>query len=268
MRLSQFALVCAAALFLISPPALSAQATYEGPESVPVFHPLCLLQLKAHQSDGGAFDMVDCAAAMQGQGPDVKRTPNGGYFAKEGGDNAGRYVLYQPIGTLDDSLELLLVHQGQGGNMDSAVYVIGRLPGAGSLRDYITSIEEKGRKCRGGIQSAQLISEAILEISLNVNPHTLLQMFGYTTDGQKASGQGLDNREAHCVATVTKRYDLLNNREFLHGVTFLPTLLKPLDTNPVQACFNRLVQDSTQPEQLITLEEFNFFVNIFDAECM
>jgi hypothetical protein len=263
-----------------------AGASYEGPESVPIFHPLCLNELKTQEDEGGAFDMDACSEKHKDIV--VKQTPDGGYYARRPVDELGQsqgYVVYQPVGTLDKAMELLLVHdrQDQKGT-DASVYVIGRLPhiGAGT-RDFITSIGESGDRCNGGIQSARLVSEAILEVDINVNPATLMALdtLGSTLDlasAQKVSKDAsiqslslkpkskLDDRPTTCIGTVTKTYDLLKDKESFAWVHFIKENTR-VALDPYQQCFDALVADFVKPPQTINMQDFELFSRLFNSEC-
>lgn len=263
-----------------------AGASYEGPESVPVFHPLCLNELKAQEDEGGAFDMNACSEKYQES--IVKQTPDGGFYARRPVDEFGQtqgYVVYQPVGTLDKAMELLLVHdkQDQKG-ADASVYVIGRLPHLGpSTRDFITSIGESGDRCNGGIQSARLVSEAILEVDINVNPATLMALdplsstlnLAVTRKINKDEGIGslslkpktkLDDRPTTCIGTVTKTYDLINDKESYAWVHFIKENTR-VALDPYQQCFDALVADFVKPPQTINMQDFELFSRLFNSEC-
>ncbi|WP_293265173.1 hypothetical protein [Neptunomonas sp.] len=257
-----------------------AGASYEGPESVPIFHPLCLKELKAYEEEGGAFDMYLCSEKYKDNA--VKQTPSGGYYARRPVDESGNkqgYVVFQPVGTLDNAMELLLVHdkQDQKG-ADASVYVIGRIPHLGpNMRDFITSIGENGDRCNGGIQSARLVSEAILEVDINVNPATLMSLDKLTsiknpnksTNIQSLSlkpKNKLDDRPTTCIGTVTKSYDLLNDKESYAWVHFIKENTR-VALDPYQQCFDALVADFVKPPQTINMQDFELFSRLFDSEC-
>lgn len=271
--------VSAAAVTAFSSTAM-AEKTYEGPASVPIYHPLCLQPLREHKQDGGAFDMAACAQTHQSIV--VKNTPDGGFFASrplnESGQSQG-YVVYQPIGTLDNSLELLLVHnKADKPFAESSVYVLGRLPDLGpQVRDFLTTIEEKGDRCNGGVQSARLVSEAILEVDLNVSPAALMRITQPKTPefktftgavsslSLKPKGQ-LDDRPTTCIGTLTKTYDLIENKEGMAWVSFLQNANRVAD-EPYQQCFDALVKDYVKPPATLSMKEFQLFVELFNAEC-
>ncbi|SIS74336.1 hypothetical protein [Neptunomonas antarctica] len=267
-----------------------AGATYEGPDSVPLFHPLCLNGLKSQEDEGGAFDMSRCSDEYQSIV--VKQTPDGSYYAKRPENTSGEaqgYVVYQPIGTLDKAMELLLVHDKESQKETQAsIYVIGRLPhlSEGS-RAFITSIGEGGDRCNGGIQSARLISEAILEVDINVNPATLMALESLDSSGSdNESDQApqksliksalsslslkpkrqLDDRPTTCIGSVTKSYDLLNDKKSYTWVHFREENTR-VAVDPYQQCFDELVADFVTPPQTINMQDFEVFKQLFISEC-
>ncbi|WP_277253611.1 hypothetical protein [Neptunomonas phycophila] len=269
---------------LLSFPVATMAASYKGAESVPLFHPLCFEPLMAQEDDGGAYDMAACAEEFKDI--PVKRTPDGGLYAKrparedESALTAG-YVVYEPIGTLDEALELVLYHDKQPEKaIHARVLVMARLPGFSPLyREYITSIDEAGTRCNGSIQGARLISEAILEVDLNVNSATLMKLAAPELPLGKA-GQAsddiaslslkpkdqLDNNESHCIGTVTKTYNLIDSREALKNLSFI-TGLKPTAANPYQACFDGLLDEFIKPPGTLDLQEFDLFKQLFVTTC-
>lgn len=261
----------------------AAGASYEGPESVPVFHPLCLEELKNQEEEGGALDMMLCSEKHINSA--VKQTPDGGYYAKRPVDDAGQsqgYVVYKPVGTLDKAMELLLVHDKSNQQAAKAsVYVIGRLPHlTPDSRAFITSIGEGGNGCNGGIQSARLVSEAILEVDINVNPATLMALdkLNQTEESQPQETatlsnlslkpkNKLDDRPTTCIGTVTKTYDLLNNKEGYAWVNFIKEHTR-VALDPYQQCFDALVADFVKPPQTINMKDFEVFSQLFSSECI
>ncbi len=258
-----------------------AGASYKGPESVPVFHPLCLKELKDQEDDGGALDMALCSEKYKDIV--VKKTPDGGYYAKRPVDATGQtqgYVVYKPVGTLDKAMELLLVHdKGDQQGTKASVYVIGRLPHLNpDSRDFITSLGEGGVGCNGGIQSARLVSEAILEVDINVNPATLMALDKLNKKTPALSKtvavsslslkpkNTLDDRPTTCIGTVTKTYDLLNNGENYAWVHFIKENTR-VALDPYQQCFDDLVADFVKPPQTINMQDFEIFSRLFSSEC-
>lgn len=258
-----------------------AGASYEGPESVPIFHPLCLKELKDQEEEGGALDMALCSDKYKDIV--VKQTPDGGYYAKRPVGLTGQtqgYVVYKPVGTLDKAMELVLVHDKvdqQGAK--ASVYVIGRLPHlTPDSRDFITSLGEGGDGCNGGIQTARLVSEAILEIDINVNPATLMTLDGLTQKTPAFSNttavsslslkpkNKLDDRPTTCIGTVTKTYDLLKNSEGYAWVNFIKENTR-VALDPYQQCFDALVADFVKPPQTINMQDFEIFSRLFSSEC-
>lgn len=257
-----------------------AGASYEGPESVPVFHPLCLKELKDQEEEGGALDMAVCSDKYKNI--IVKQTPDGGYYAKRPVNAAGQtqgYVVYKPVGTLDKAMELLLVHDKvdqQGAK--ASVYVIGRLPHlTPDSRDFITTLGEGGNGCNGGIQTARLVSEAILEVDINVNPATLMALdkLNSKTPVRKTAKVSslslkpknrLDDRPTTCIGTVTKTYNLLNNSEGYAWVNFIKESTR-VALDPYQQCFDDLVADFVKPPQTINMQDFEIFARLFSSEC-
>jgi hypothetical protein len=281
MRFTSLAL---ASLIITLPLAATAVAgaSYEGPESVPIFHPLCLNELKTQEDEGGALDMDACSEKYKSIL--VKQTPGGGYYAKRPVDELGQsqgYIVYQPVGTLDKAMELLLVHDKQDNKgADASVYVIGRLPHIGpSSRDFITSIGESGDRCNGGIQTARLVSEAILEVDININPATLMALdplgnaVAQNTNNSASIGSlslkpksKLDDRPTTCIGTVTKTYDLLNDKESYAWVHFITENTR-VALDPYQQCFDALVADFVKPPQTINMQDFELFSSLFNSEC-
>lgn len=253
----------------------NAAPSFEGADSVPLYHPLCLPEARIYEEQGGAFDMNACAAKWK-EIP-VKLTPNQGYFAKRPtnleGDSQG-YVVYKPLGTLDGALELLLVHdKTEQPDLTASVYVLGRLPDLSSYhRDFLTSIDEMGKRCRGGIQSAELISESLLKVSFNVNPYTMMQAFrGEPSDPDqtpvKENELPLDNRETSCAGTLIKHYNLLEGKEFYSSVYFSDGITRLVPQNSGQACYERLVTDFVTPPQRVSVEDFYTFISLYEDEC-
>ncbi len=254
--------------------------SYEGPESVPVFHPLCLKELKDQEEEGGALDMAICSDKYKNIM--VKQTPDGGYYAKRPVNAAGQtqgYVVYKPVGTLDKAMELLLVHdKADQQGTKASVYVIGRLPHlTPDSRDFITSLGEGGDGCNGGIQTARLVSEAILEVDINVNPATLMALdkLNSKTPVRKTAKVSslslkpkskLDDRPTTCIGTVTKTYNLLNNSEGYAWVNFIKESTR-VALDPYQQCFDDLVADFVKPPQTINMQDFEIFSRLFSSEC-
>lgn len=281
MRFFHKALTATFASALLSISATSqAERSYEGPESIPEFHPLCLEQLRNQQANGGALDMLGCSEL---QTTPVKRMPDGGFLAKRPVNLYGQsqgFVIYKPLGTLDGSMELLLVHDKTNKPIaDSSIYVIGRLPDhPEGYRDFLTRIEEKGDRCNGGIQSAELINESVLEVNLTVNPDTLMRITDprhvkananggveVTDLNQKSRGR-LDDRATTCIARVTKTYDLLDNKQGFARVEFFNDSTR-VALDPYQQCFDKLVKDFVKPPQTITMQDFALFRELFKSEC-
>jgi len=259
---------------------LSAEASFEGPESVPVFHPLCFKPLKEEQGNGGAFSMDWCSA--QQQDVEVKKMPDGSYFAKRPNNELGEgqgFVVYQPIGTLDDAMELLLVHdKASSSDIETAIYVIGRLPGFPSgTRDFITSIEEEGKRCNGGIKTARLVSAAILEVDINMNPALLMSLEDGSGSERVASIDSLsslslkptgtlDNRETSCIGTITKTYDLLENKQSYAWISFIKDTTR-VAVDPYQQCFDQLVIEFIEPPKTISMQDFTLFTRALHGKC-
>lgn len=264
----------------------SAAHSFTGPQAVPVYHPLCLLPLKEQQSDGGAFDMDNCALQMQGR--PVTRIPEEGFFARipgsdsNGGEReaAAGYVAYRPVGVLDDSLELLLVqHLGaQTRPATSAIYVVGRIPpNDGQWRDFITEISAPGHGCNGGIQSARLVSEAVLEVDLNINPAFFKQQL-HPEDARPHTEKNplsavafnqdnlLDDAPTSCIGTLTKGYNLLENKEFLIRVDLLKLPMSRAG-DAQQRCFNQRLAAFSEHQTRFTIEELAPFWQLFDQHC-
>lgn len=257
-----------------------AERSFAGPDDIPVFHPLCLQPLKQHEADGGAFDMDACSAALEDI--PVKLTP-GGYYAKRPANAAGEpqgFAVYQPVGVLDDAMELLLVHDKQGSEpLVSEIFVVGRIsdisPGT---RDYLTSIEEAGQRCNGGIKSAKLISEKELLVELNVNPDALMRLAGDASYSQEISDDSetaalslippgkLDDRPTTCIGTVVKYYNLLDDQEGLSAVHLNRVMAGGAD-DPYQACFDKLVEKRFGKQAELTPEAFEAFSREFLLEC-
>ena len=270
---------------LLSIPGTIVQAaSFEGADSIPLFHPLCFEPMMGQEEEGGAYDMTACAEHFTDVL--VKRTPDGALYAKRPAMNADvaistGYAVYKPIGTLDEALELVLYHDKQRDKpVHAQVIVMARLPGYSAMsREYITSIDEAGARCRGGIQGARLLSEAILEVDLNVNPAALMTLAApelpigqsVVTSGDIASvslkpQDRLDNNESHCIGTVTKTYNLIDSREAVKGMSFI-TGIKPVAANPYQACFDELLHEFIKPPGTLDLQEFEVFKQLFVSTC-
>lgn len=280
MRFFQKSLTAALASALLSVATVSqAERSYQGPESIPEFHPLCLEQLRNQKANGGALDMFACSEL---QTTPIKRMPDGGFLAKRPNNLYGQsqgFIIYKPLGTLDNSMELLLVHDKTSKPIaDSSIYVIGRLPDhPEGYRDYLTRIEEKGDRCNGGIQSAVLINESLLEVNLTVNPDALMRITdpaaqANSADGvevrdlnDKAKGR-LDDRSTTCIGRVTKTYNLIDNKQGFARIEFFNDSTR-VALDPYQQCFDKLVKDFVKPPQTISMQDFALFKELFKSEC-
>jgi hypothetical protein len=258
-------------------------ASFDGPDSVLSFHPLCIEPLMGQKEamiEGGAFDMGECYEAFKDI--EVKVTPDGSFYAKRpiiDPKQTEGYVVYKPIGTLDGALELLVYHNKQPDQLlRSQVLVVARLPHINkTAREFITSIDAAGERCNGGIQTARLLSEEILEVDLNSNAAFLMDTFapefeGLNGRGDKVAnlslgkGATLDNNPSHCIATVTKTYNLLDSRETLTSISFA-TKFRPKATNPYQQCFDDLVDEFIKPPATVEPADMEMFKQLLIGNC-
>jgi hypothetical protein len=258
-------------------------ASFDGPDSVKPVHPLCIEPLigqKEAMIDKGAFDMDECYEAFKDI--EVKRTPDGSLYAKRpviDADKTEGYVVYKPIGTLDGALELIVYHDKKPEkSMKSQVVVMARLPHlTEGAREFITSIDEPGARCNGGIQTARLISEAILEVDINSNAAYLMKTFAPEFDSLGSKGDEvatlslkksatLDDDPTHCIATITKTYNLLDSRETVKSVAF-STGFRPKADNPYQQCFDELVDDFIKPPADVEPGDMEMFKQLLLSNC-
>jgi hypothetical protein len=239
--------------------------SYLGPSSVPKYHPLCLSALKGWQEDGGALDMKRCA--YEQRNAKVSKTSEGAYFAKRLNGEPG-YMAYKPIGTLDDSMELLLVYDKLHSTPITSIYFIGRIPEGALTRDYLTSIESGGDRCLGGVNSARLISPSELEVEVNA---TVNQMLTFTDDKVSTDMTSIsfkpNNYQAFaCAGTITKKYDLITNKMTYSRVAFTrDESRKVIDKS--SRCYDKVVSDSLIAPRVLDMQQYQSFLETYESRC-
>ena len=254
--------VCALAL---SPLLTVAAPSFAGPESVAKFHPLCLGVLKTWQEDGGALDMQRCAYDMRSS--KVIKTSEGAYYAKRV-DGAAGYMAYKPIGSLDNSMDLVLVYDKQETTPLTSIYFLGRIPGSAITRDFLTTIEDGGDRCLGGVNDARLITASKLEVDINL---TIDQMLNILEDNVVEDTANIsfkaDNYQAYaCAGTVTKTYDLISSEMQYTRVSFSRDESRR-EIASGWRCYDRLVAQSLKPPTVLTMDEYKAFVQSYKQQC-
>jgi hypothetical protein len=232
---------------------------------VPKYHPLCLSLLKDWQEDGGALDMKRCAYEQRND--KVSKTANGSYVSKKS-NNAEGYIAYKPIGTLDNAIELILVYDKQASNPITSIYFLGRIPGSKLTRDFLTTIEEGGDRCFGGVSAARLVSATQLEVDINATVH---QMLTFTKDGESTKTANISFKPANyqayaCAGTITKTYDLISNKMDYSRVVFTrDASRKVIDVG--SRCYDKLVADSLTPPRVLDMDQYQDFLTSYRHHC-
>ncbi|OUS23149.1 hypothetical protein A9R01_16770 ['Osedax' symbiont bacterium Rs2_46_30_T18] len=252
-------------LTALSPVVFGAVHSHAGPDSVAKFHPLCLDVLKQWQEDGGAVDMQSCA--QQYQSSEVLETAEGAYYAQRPKGQPG-YMAYKPIGSLDDSMELLLVYDKRSQNPITSIYFIGKIPGAEMTRDFLTTIEEGGDRCLGGVSDARLLSSSLLEVDVNATVH---QMLTFMDDSASSNTSTVSfkpkNYQAYaCAGTITKNYDLLTNKMHYSKVSFTrDESRKVIDKSAV--CYDQYVAENLPENKVLDMTEYAQFLVDYKKSC-
>ncbi|MCJ8340124.1 MAG: hypothetical protein MJK10_16785 [Pseudomonadales bacterium] len=257
--------VAGSMLIALSSAANSAPHSYAGPDSVAKFHPLCLDVLKLWQEDGGAVDMQSCA--QQYQNSEVLETAEGAYYAQRPEGQPG-YMAYKPIGTLDNSMELLLVYDKRLHNPITSIYFIGKIPGSELTRDFLTTIEEGGDRCLGGVNAARLISSSRLEVDLNATVH---QMLTFLDDSASADTSTISfkpkNYQAYaCAGIITKSYDLLTNNMHYSKVSFTRDESRKVIDKSAK-CYDKFVAENLAEDKVLDMTEYAQFLVDYKNSC-
>ncbi|MGB1238226.1 MAG: hypothetical protein ACPG4U_08445, partial [Pseudomonadales bacterium] len=233
------------------------------PNAVPEFHPLCVAQLKDWPGEGGAFDMAACATRQANS--EILTTADGVFYAAREG---GGYFAYKPIGVLDQSMEILLTYDKVVQKSITAVYFIGRIPGPALTRDFLTTVEEGGDRCQGGVNDARLISASILEVDINATAQQMVSFLGDTPTQDTARLSF--NRESYqayaCAGTITKRYNLLDNQVDFAKVTFIRDESRKRVSRSTR-CYDNLVAQTLVPPVTLNMQEYRVFLNDYHAQC-
>ncbi|MEH6445402.1 MAG: hypothetical protein V7784_16020 [Oceanospirillaceae bacterium] len=242
-----------------------AAPSFQGPSSVPQFHPLCLSILKDWSQDGGALDMQQCALTQSDV--EVIKTPDGAYYAKRVNGEAG-FMAYKPIGSLDESMELLLVYDKKNGNPITSIHFLGRIPGSALNRAFLTTIEKGGDRCLGGVSAARLISPSELEVDVNATVH---QMLTFLTDSGSRDATSLslkpNNYEAYaCAGTITKTYNLISNKMNFSKVTFTrDESRKVIDKS--SRCYDKVVAEQLSAPRVLDMAQYQDFLETYKQHC-
>lgn len=244
---------------------LHAEPSFLGPDSVPQYHPLCLDQLKNWQEDGGAFDMNKCAQELA----EVKviETADQSFYAKRAVPDSG-YVAYKPIGSLDNAMEVLLVYDKQDKAPLTSIYFIGRIPGAELMRDFLTTVEEGGDRCLGGVNDARLISPSELEVDLNVTTDKILTFLQDEKAESTAefSLKGAKYQAYACAGTITKTYNLLDNQVRYTRVTFTRDESRKV-INRADRCYDQLVASELEAPRVLDMQQYETFMQRYSEVC-
>jgi len=242
-----------------------AEKTYSGPKSVAEYHPLCLPLLRDWQEDGGALNMQECAQKYQKH--EVSKTAEGAYFAKKANQEKG-YIAYKPIGVLDNAIELLLVFNKDLANPISSIYFLGRIPGASLTRDFLTTIEDGGDRCFGGVRDARLISESELEVDVNATVNTILT---FLDDDQSSNTANISfNAKSYqsfaCAGTITKTYNLVSNDVKYTKVSFAHDESRKI-IDKGSRCFDNYVAQNLQVPRTLNMDQYRDFLQDYQQHC-
>lgn len=239
--------------------------SFQGPDSVPRYHPLCLSVLKDWDRDGGALDMQQCAY-KQGEIP-VTKTASGAYYAKRAEENGG-YMAYKPIGTLDDAIELLLVYNKKNANPLTSIYFLGRIPGEQLGRDFLTTLEDGGDRCQGGVNDARLISASELEVDINATVRTMLTFLADDAEQDTASlSLKADSYQAFaCAGVITKTYNLIDNKMHYSRVTFTRDESRK-EIEQSSRCYDQVVANSIEEPRVLDMEQYQQFLDSYQQQC-
>jgi len=249
---------------VLVPGAVSAAPSFAGPDSVAKYHPLCLETLRNWEQDGGALDMQQCADGQREIA--VTKTSQGAYFAAR--KNSAGYMAYKPIGSLDNAMDLLLVYDKQQSTPVTSIYFVGRIAGTEFTRDFLTTIEDGGDRCFGGVDDARLISESKLEVDINA---TVNQILTFTSDATTSSLDTIsfkpDNYQAYaCAGVITKTYDLLTSEVQYTKVRFTrDDSRKVIDQS--SRCYDKLVAEHLTPPRVLDMHQYGEFVTLYKQQC-
>ncbi|EPJ45260.1 MAG: hypothetical protein OFPI_37400 [Osedax symbiont Rs2] len=249
----------------LSPVVMSAEHSYAGPDSVAKFHPLCLDVLKQWQEDGGAVDMQSCA--QQYQSTEVLETAEGAFYAQRPKGQPG-YMAYKPIGSLDNSMELLLVYDKRLLNPITSIYFIGKIPGTELTRDFLTTIEEGGDRCLGGVNAARLVSASRLEVDVNATVHQMLTFMddSASSDTSTVSFKPKNYQAYACAGTITKSYDLLTNNMHYSKVSFTRDESRKVIDKSAR-CYDKLVAENLSEQKVLNMTEYAQFLVDYKNSC-
>ncbi len=242
-----------------------AAPSYLGPSSVAKYHPLCLEILKNWSEDGGALDMQNCA--YQQRDAKVIKTAEGAYFAERLNGQPG-YIAYKPIGSLDQSMDVVLVYDKQATNPITSIYFIGRIPGNHLTRDYLTSIESGGDRCLGGVKSARLISPSQLQVEVNATVNHILTFLDDTVSSDTASiSFKPDSYQAFaCAGSITKTYNLISNKVSYSSVAFTRDESRKVIAKNSR-CYERVVAEFLEPPRILDIKQYKDFLLTYKQRC-
>jgi hypothetical protein len=242
-----------------------AAPSFQGPSSVPQYHPLCLSILEDWPEDGGALDMQQCAQTQRDA--EVTKTSDGAYYANRANGETG-FMAYKPIGSLDESMELLLVYDKKNGNPITSIYFLGRIPGSELTRAFLTTIEKGGDRCLGGVSAARLISPSELEVDVNA---TVRQMLTFLRDSGSSNAANLslkpNNYQAYaCAGIITKTYNLISNKMHFSKVAFTrDESRKVIDKS--SRCYERVVAEQLSAPRILDMTQYQDFLDTYKQHC-
>lgn len=242
-----------------------AEKTFSGPLSVAEFHPLCLPLLRDWQEDGGALNMQQCA--QEHQKNEISKTAEGAYFSKKANNENG-YVAYKPIGTLDNAIELLLVFNKAEASPISSIYFLGRIPGAKLTRDFLTTIEDGGDRCFGGVRDARLVSESELEVDVNATVNHILTFLDDEQSNNTANISFNTNsyQSFACAGTITKTYNLVSNDVQYTKVSFAHDESRKV-VDKGSRCFEKYVADNLSAPRVLDIGQYQSFLQDYQQHC-
>jgi len=249
---------------VLVPTATVAGPSFAGPDSVAKYHPLCLEKLKGWERDGGALGMQKCAYDQRKI--KVTKTSQGAYFASRNKDDG--YMAYKPIGSLDNSMDLLLVYNKQQANPLTSIYFVGRIAGTQLTRDFLTTIEDGGDRCFGGVNAARLVSESKLEVDINA---TVNQIMTFADDSATNALDTIsfkpDNYQAYaCAGVITKTYDLISSDIEYTKVTFTRDESRKV-IDPSSRCYDKLVAEQLSAPRVLDMDQYREFVTLYNQQC-
>ncbi len=245
--------------------ASSAEKTFSGPLSVAEFHPLCLPLLRDWQADGGALNMQQCA--LKYKKIEISKTAEGAFFSKKA-DSKNGYIAYKPIGTLDNAIELLLVFNKAEANPISSIYFLGRIPGAKLTRDFLTTIEDGGDRCLGGVRDARLVSESELEVDVNATVNHILTFLDDEQSNNTAniSFNANSYQSFACAGTITKTYNLVSNDMQYSKVSFAHDESRKV-VDKGSRCFEKYVAENIPVPRVLDMGQYQEFLQDYQLHC-